>query len=330
MTTTLKAPFPWFGGKSSCTPLVWRLFGNPCNYVEPFAGSLAVLLGRPAHHRVHLRTETVNDLDGYLANFWRAVQADPDAVATWALQPVNEIDLLARHRWLCERERKATHIARMEADPHYYDPKIAGWWVYGLCCWIGTGWCSGTWDADADVRHQLPSLGSSGMGVHRKLPSVGSSATDPMDPAGHRALFLALQARLRTVRVACGDWTRVLSPSILGLTSHLSGGAVFLDPPYCEGDMEYATGADSTVAHAAAEWAFAHGDDPSLRIVLCGYDGHYTPPPGWRSYPWTKTRGGGYENQSGKGSQRRERLFASPGCLHVAASSQDFFAGVAE
>jgi hypothetical protein len=42
-------------------------------YNEPFAGSLAVLLGRPHAPRV----ETVNDLDCYLANFWRALQADP-------------------------------------------------------------------------------------------------------------------------------------------------------------------------------------------------------------------------------------------------------------
>src|SRR5689334_19180994 len=44
---TLKAPFPWFGGKSRVASLVWERFGEVRNYVEPFAGSLAVLLGRP-------------------------------------------------------------------------------------------------------------------------------------------------------------------------------------------------------------------------------------------------------------------------------------------
>jgi len=43
----LKAPFPWFGGKSRAAALVWERFGNVRNYVEPFAGSLAVLLARP-------------------------------------------------------------------------------------------------------------------------------------------------------------------------------------------------------------------------------------------------------------------------------------------
>ena len=40
----LKAPFPWFGGKSKVAGLVWERFGDVANYVEPFAGSLAVLL----------------------------------------------------------------------------------------------------------------------------------------------------------------------------------------------------------------------------------------------------------------------------------------------
>ena len=41
-------------------------------------GSAAVLLGRPGGPR---GTETVNDKDGFLANFWRAVKHDPEGVA---------------------------------------------------------------------------------------------------------------------------------------------------------------------------------------------------------------------------------------------------------
>ena len=69
----MKAPFPWFGGKSKAAPLVWAALGDVGHYIEPFAGSLAVLLGRPAVGR--RVTETVNDLDGHLVNFWRAIQA---------------------------------------------------------------------------------------------------------------------------------------------------------------------------------------------------------------------------------------------------------------
>ena len=55
----LKAPFPWFGGKSRVADIVWDRFGDVANYVEPFFGSGAVLLARPHPPRI----ETVNDLD---------------------------------------------------------------------------------------------------------------------------------------------------------------------------------------------------------------------------------------------------------------------------
>ena len=40
----LAAPFPYFGGKRRAAPTIWREFGDPSGYVEPFAGSAAVLL----------------------------------------------------------------------------------------------------------------------------------------------------------------------------------------------------------------------------------------------------------------------------------------------
>jgi site-specific DNA-adenine methylase len=43
----MQAPFPWFGGKSRVGAIVWHAFGNVRNYVEPFFGSVAVLLARP-------------------------------------------------------------------------------------------------------------------------------------------------------------------------------------------------------------------------------------------------------------------------------------------
>ena len=109
----MRAPFPWFGGKSRVADLVWARFGDVPNYVVPFAGSLAVLLERPHEPK----TETVNDLDCYLSNFWRALQAEPEAVARWADWPVNEADLHARHWWLV---RQAGFRERMRDDPDYY------------------------------------------------------------------------------------------------------------------------------------------------------------------------------------------------------------------
>jgi hypothetical protein len=132
----LRAPFPWFGGKSRVAHLVWERFGQVRNYVEPFFGSGAILLARPGDAGI----ETVNDADAYLSNFWRAVTADPDEVARHADWPVNEADLHARHRWLVETA--AERIERCKTEPEYFDAKVAGWWVWGQCLWIGSGWCS--------------------------------------------------------------------------------------------------------------------------------------------------------------------------------------------
>lgn len=135
MTIKLKAPFPYFGGKSRVAAQVWERFGHVQNYVESFFGSGAVLLGNPAGS---CKIETVNDLDGYVCNFWRAVRADPDAVAEHASWPVNELDLHARHRFLIQSKREFAE--RLRNDPDLYDVKLAGWWVWGLSCWIGDNW----------------------------------------------------------------------------------------------------------------------------------------------------------------------------------------------
>jgi hypothetical protein len=129
----IQAPFPWFGGKSRAADLIWQRLGNCGNYVEPFAGSLATLLARPHAPGI----ETVNDLDGFIANFWRAAAQQPDEVACQCDWPVNECDLHARHLWLLAQRDEL--VDRLQGDPDFCDAKIAGWWVWGICSWIGSG-----------------------------------------------------------------------------------------------------------------------------------------------------------------------------------------------
>ncbi len=173
--STLKAPFPWFGGKSRVAADVWARFGDTPNYVEPFAGSMAVLLGRPKDHA--RKIETVNDLDGFVANFWRAVAHDPEAAAGWADWPIIEADLNARHAYLVSQRESL--LRRLEGDPDFYDARIAGWWVAGVCGWIGSGYCSGEgpWSVvDGElVNRKLPHLGNAGRGINRKLPHLGDA-----------------------------------------------------------------------------------------------------------------------------------------------------------
>jgi len=294
---SLKAPFPWFGGKSRIATEVWARFGDVPNYVEPFAGSLAVLLGRPTPPHI----ETVNDKDCYLANFWRAIQADPNGVAQWAEWPVNEADLHARHEWLIKQE---DFRQRMHQDPDFYDVKIAGWWVWGLCQWIGHGWC-------AKASQQLPHLGDGGVGVHKMsltsqqrphLTNRGMGIANPS--ASIYQWFQSLQHRLRYVRVCCGEWHRLLGPTP---TIHNGITGVLLDPPYSHKERTtnlYAI--DDNVSEAVRQWAIANGDNPKLRVALCGY----------QEYAWVGR--GGYGNQGqgrARDNKRRERIWFSPACL---------------
>ena len=306
----VNAPFPYFGGKSRAAGLIWPRFGDVPNYVEPFAGSLAVLLARPHAPR----TETVNDLDCYLANFWRALKMVPHEVAEWADWPVNEADLHARHEWLIAQDN---FRQQMRTNPLYYSPKIAGWWVWGLCCWIGPGWCEVR--GDGHPPEKLPHLGDAGRGIHRnKLPHLGDAGRGD----ALRAWFSAFADRLRTVRVACGDWERVLGPSV---TEKHGVTAILLDPPYAasEHDVSYAASAGDVAADVRA-WAVQHGDNPLLRIALCGYDTEHAMPDGWTSATW-KAKGGYGSQADGRGRENcsRETIWFSPHCVRIRQSLFD-------
>jgi len=355
--TTLKAPFPWFGGKSRVASEVWAALGDVSNYVEPFAGSLAVLLARP---KTHTRTiETVNDADEYIANFWRALAADPESVARHADWLVNETDLFSRHMWLVnEGQRQMAN--GMAVDPDWYDAKIAGWWVWGISQWIGSGWCSGNgpWKVvdgvlvqknNSDEKHGVtrkrPHLGDAGMGVNRQRPNLGSSKgvnrqLPHLGNAGmgvHRTLareelytYMAeLAARLRYVRVCCGDWSRIVT------TGALTGGTrigIFLDPPYSTeaNRTNDLYNIDSlTVAHDVRQWCLENGDNPRYRIVLAGYADEHAEymPSSWRTMQWSAGQAYSTASSSKRAdgnaeNRHKERLWFSPHCLH---ENLDFF-----
>jgi DNA adenine methylase len=338
----LKAPFPYFGGKSRAADAIWARFGDVDNFVEPFAGSLAVLLARP--HPPQL--ETVNDKCRYLANFWRAVQADPEAVAEAADWPVNETDLEARHFWLISEG--SARLEALMATAEGYDARIAGWWVWGQCAWIGSGWCSGEgpwrvnengeWalrNAGQGINRQLPHLGNAGQGINRQLPHLGDAGKGVnrklphLGDAGKGVLAYLLQLcdRLRRVRVACGDWSRVLTPSVTfrhGMTG------ILLDPPYGEGEVDYAAGGNRTgIAAEVRAWAIENGDNPGLRIALCGYGGQHDMPDSWEVHEWKAA--GGYSSTAGEETQgqlnrHRERVWFSPHCLKPNVAQPSLFA----
>lgn len=318
---TLATPFPYFGGKSNAAETVWAAFGDVQNYVEPFAGSAAMLLGAPEGRRI----ETINDFDGMVSNFWRAIAADPESVAHHADWPCNENDLFARHSWLVRQRESLTD--KLHADPEWFDAKIAGWWCWGACNWIGSGWCSGDgpWVHDGTTlvdSRKLPHL-SAGRGINRKLPHLGDAGK------GRRAYifdwFARLHERLRDVRVTCGDWARVTTDSVTirhGLT------AVFLDPPYEKGAMDYSAGGMGLgISSKVREWCAVNGGNKNLRIVLCGHAGEHDEllSHGWHIRTWTARKGYALTEEAIKNSAS-ETLWCSPHCVPEIQPIGDLFA----
>ena len=300
----LLAPFPYFGGKRSVASEIWERFGQVAQYIEPFCGSAAVLLAAP--HRASL--EVVCDGSGFIANFWRAVKHQPAAVAQWADYPVSHIDLGARHVWLmAQRERIGAELH----DPDWAgDAKVAGWWLWGQCCWIGSGWCD--WFKTGKVPHasdagrgvqaagQVPHASDAGRGYDALLTSSGRVAWQWL----HR-----LADRLERVRVVHGDWSRCLNNHYGG-----DGTAVFLDPPYRAFSALYGSG--ECVADAVARWA---AENAHLRIALCGHQGDYNLP-GWSVVDWSR----GKFTYGGSSTTDREAVWYSPACH--GAKVRDLFA----
>lgn len=306
----MKAPFHWFGAKRTVVDDVWQRFGTPKQYIEPFCGSAAVLLAAPAPASL----EVIGDMNGFVANFWRAVKHQPEKVAEWADYPVSHVDLGARHIWLME-QRAALEAGLNDANwPG--DAKVAGWWLWGQCSWIGSGWCEWT-----KATGQIPHVGNAGRGIQAsgkiphvtdagrgiqaigQIPHVTNAGMGSLLTTGGKAAWLALHqlaTRLDRVRVIHGEWDRCLN--------HHYGKeqtAVFLDPPYVGFEALY--GDKRPVALDVCEWAREHAH---LRVALCGHVGDYDLP-GWEQFLWSRD-----SNTYGSDKTKdAECIWFSPACL---------------
>lgn len=313
----MKAPFPWFGGKSRAAALVWARFGAVAHYVEPFAGSLAVLLANPYWPFRNAQRETINDLDCYVANFWRAVQRSPEEVAAYADNLVNEADLRARHIWLHGRTER---VAKIKEDPDFFDARVAGYWCWGVSTAIGNNFCRPSRSGSP------PHLGA-GEGVHQRFSRSGlEKAVCAERRARLVAYFQQIADRLRFVTVCCGEWNRVLNLHLLLCQSATVG--VLLDPPYDIDKKIYGAGTVEGLSSKVQKWAALNGENPRVRIALCGYKDETRAvkmPESWTQVEWRCQ--GGHNNRSGGRNRERERIWFSPHCLNVMQFRQLTFFG---
>lgn len=284
-TAPLKPLFWYAGGKRFTAAYVWRAIGNPTTYIEPFTGSAAVLLARPTAHLTSpgRRIEIINDINGRLVNLWRALQSHPEQVWQAAQGPRTLIDMNCRHKAIAAADPDLT--TQLLSHPHWCDPQLAGWQLYTL----------------RYATHPRNSLNST-------RRTIGRPAINP--PPITRQQLADVAARLTCTRllIMCHDWSKTLTPA---LTCNRPV-AVFLDPPYLSANRDselYRTPGSRDdgrpTAAAARQWAIDHADDPTMRIVLAGYDDEGCPP-GWTAVAWSSAAGGA--------SRHNERLWLSPHC----------------
>lgn len=245
-TPELKPLFPWFGGKRWLAPRVWEWLGADVRrYIEPFAGGLAVLLGRPGGARPRFQ-EVANDEYGLLLNAWRSLKLFPEFVCDTAQEMLHEAELHARTRRMLGEAEELRE--KLMSCPDYCDPHLGAWWIWAASSHLTTA---------VLFRGHRCKPNTTAAGVHRKAWLEEAQATFE---------------RVRNVQFLCGDFARVLTP--VYLQAKLGPVGVYLDPPYDQGDDRvYGKRSLSDVWDRVVTWCVTNADHPNLRIVLSGYSG---------------------------------------------------------
>lgn len=125
-------PISYYGGKTRLASRIAAELPPHKHYVEPFAGSLAVLLAKSPS-----RMETVNDLSSDLMTFWRVLRDQPEEFArVCALTPHSRAERSAalarpegisdleraRRVWVCLTQGRSGTLRptgwRYHVDPH--------------------------------------------------------------------------------------------------------------------------------------------------------------------------------------------------------------------
>lgn len=136
--TTTRPPFAYYGGKTKLAPQIAALLPAHDHYVEPFAGSLAVLLAKPAS-----KMETINDLDSDLITFWRVLRDQPEELERAILLTPHsraELDVAKSHTTDDLEQARRVFTLLMQSRSNSMQP---------------TGWRYGS---NANARHPLPKI----------------------------------------------------------------------------------------------------------------------------------------------------------------------------
>ena len=354
-TKLLTSPYPYFGGKSRIAPEIWsRLDGKTIDcYIEPCMGSAATYLVRPQPWRGR---EILNDYDSLLVNAWRAISRAPDEVAEICCGIIRaESEMHAIHAHLTRiRDEIRPHV---EGSTDFCNVKLGAWWLWGICMKLGGGWCSGEgpWhvvdgmlvnggeEDGKGICREKPLAERRGLlvktGITRSVPCVGNRGVLRQDVDILKEWMRALAYRLQNALILNGDWSRAVTPAMMGLGKI----GIMFDPPYgaeAEYNSTLYTNQDADISTKIKEWCLQQTDEewcddhdvafnPDLRIAYCGYspEGDILTEHGWACWAWSAQGGYGNQGQANKkkedklGNRHRECVWFSPAC----GSGSDIF-----
>jgi DNA adenine methylase len=193
----VKPPFAYFGGKTRLAGWIAGQLPEHQHYVEPFGGSLAVLLSKEA-----APMETVNDLDSDLVTFWRVLR--------------ERTDDLIRACWLTPHSRAEQQQANVREQPGELDDLERARRV-----WVQLSQGRGGVRSNTGWRHYEKPVGSTSM------PRYLSGYVARMAPALERLRGVSLECRPALEVVASygkhADVLMYVDPPYLGATRSSGG-----------------------------------------------------------------------------------------------------------
>jgi DNA adenine methylase len=188
---------PWFGSKRNLAPAIVAELGSHRAYWEPFCGSMAVLLAKPA-----AAMETVNDLHGDLVNLARVIR---DARLGAALYRQLRRTLLSRALF----EESAAVIRTTPTASSVMDLDRAYHWF--IVSWFGRNGVAGTANYNAGFCVRFTANGGH---AAKRFASAAESI-----PAWRR--------RMRGVTILSDDGLE-----LIGRIEDATGTVIYCDPPY--------------------------------------------------------------------------------------------------
>lgn len=136
----MRTPLTYYGGKQLLARQIVPLLPEHRVYLEPFAGGAAVLFAKPKAER-----ETLNDADGTIVRFWRALREDPHGLAeAVAATPYSREEWRASRDSSAESDIEAARRLLVSVDQSFSRSRES-WSV--PCIGDGRGrWQPGSWD----------------------------------------------------------------------------------------------------------------------------------------------------------------------------------------